>query len=69
MNTGNYNIAIGQLVFYRRMAVLAERGTPDYAAYVAKLDAGCTVLGIAYDKDFDAVCRDVCEAYASKYRY
>ena len=69
MNTGNYNIAIGQLVFYRHMAVLAERGTPTYNTYVAKLDAGYTILGIAYDKDFDAVRRDVREAYDSKYRY
>ena len=69
MNTGNYNMAIGQLVHYRRMAVIAERGTPTYIGYISKLEAGISVLGIAYDKDFDEVRRDVREAYDSKYRY
>lgn len=39
MSTDNYNNAIDRLVFYRRMAVLAERGEPGYAAYVGKLSA------------------------------
>ena len=67
MNDSNYNSALDKLVFYRRMAVLAERGTPTYTAYINKLDAGSTILGIVYDKCFDSVHRDVCEAYDSKY--
>ena len=68
MNTGNYKIAIGQLVYYRRMAVLsAGTGTPDY--YVGKLSAGSHILAIASGKHFDEVYRDVSEAYDTKYRY
>lgn len=69
MNTDNYNRAIEQLVFYRRMAVqLAEIGTPDYSTYVGKLSAGIAVLAIAYDKDSHEVETDVRDAYDLKYR-
>ena len=67
MNIGNYNKALDQLALYRRMAVLAKSGTPEYTTYVSKLAAGSFILGIAFDMDFDAVHRDVCEAYDSKY--
>lgn len=67
MNTVDYNRAIGKLVFYRRMAVLAERGTPTYTTYIDKLEAGISILATAYDKDFDEVESDVREAYDSKY--
>lgn len=60
MNTANYNRAIDKLVFYRRMAVLAERGTPTYTAYIGKLEGGSSILAIACDKGFDEVHRDVC---------
>lgn len=69
MNTDNYNRAIEQLAFYKRMAFLAERGTPTYITYIGKLDAGYSILGIAYDKDSDEVYRDVLKAYESKYCY
>lgn len=68
MNSVNYNRAIEKLVFYRRMAAVAEMGTPTYTTYVGKLDGGITTLANVYDKDFDEVYRDVCEAYDSKYR-
>ena len=68
MNTDNYNRAIDKLVFYRRMGVkLAERGTPTYTAYIDKLEAGVSILSIAYDKYFGDVYRDVREVYDSKY--
>ena len=69
MDTVNYNRAIGQLVFYRRMAVLAKTGTPEYISYIDKLAAGSCILGIVCDMDFDEVDFDVCEAYDSKYCY
>lgn len=69
MNTDNYNKAIDRLVFYRRMADLAEKETPTYTTYIGKLDAGTSILAIVYDKYFDVVDRDVCEAYVSKYRH
>lgn len=52
MNTDNYNKALDQLAFYWRRAVLAETGTPTHTRYV-------------YDKGFDELYRDVCEAYDS----
>lgn len=67
MNTDNYNKALDQLVFYRRMAALAEGGTPTYSVYIAKLAAGSAILAIAYGKGSDAVNRDLCKAYDSKY--
>lgn len=69
MSTANYNKAIDRLVFYRRMADLAEKETTTYTTYIGKLEAGTSILGIVYDKYFDEVDRDVCEAYVSKYRY
>ena len=69
MNDANYDRALDKLVFYRRMAVLAERGTPTYTAYIDKLEAGTSILAIASGKDLDEVDRDVREAYDSKYRY
>ena len=69
MNTDNYNKALDKLVSYRRMAVLAAgTGTSDYTAYVGKLSAGSNILAIASGKDFEAVDRDVREAYDLKYR-
>ena len=68
MNTDNYNKAIERLALYRRMAVNAGRGTPDYATYVAKLSAGSCILGIACGKDSGEVESDVRKAYDSKYR-
>lgn len=67
MNTDNYNKALDKLVFYRHMAVVAERGTPTYTAYVERLEAGISILAIACDKDLDEVRSDVREAYDSKY--
>lgn len=67
MNTVDYNRALDKLVFYRRMAVLAERGPPTYTSYINKLEAGISILAIVYDKDFDEVKFDVCEAYDLKY--
>lgn len=69
MSIGFYNKAIGQLAFYKRMAVLAKRGTPDYTAYVNKLAAGSHILAIVCDNDIDEVDRDVRKAYDSKYRH
>lgn len=69
MNTTNYNRAVDQLAFYKRMAVLARAGTPEYTSYIDKLAAGSCILGIVCDKDFDEVDLDVCEAYDSKYLY
>lgn len=68
MNTDNYNRALDKLVFYRRMAVLAESGTPTYTTYIDKLEAGISILAIASGKDFDEVKSDSREAYDSKYR-
>ena len=68
MNTDNYNKALDKLVLYRRMAVLAERGTSERNTYVAKLDAGTKILAIACDKVFEDVHLDVRKAYESKYR-
>lgn len=67
MNTQNYNKAIEQLVFYRRMAVLPEKGTPTCTSYIDKLEAGISILGTAYDKSYEAVYCDVRKAYESKY--
>lgn len=68
MNTDNYNKALDKLALYRRMAVLAERGTTERNAYVSKLDVGTSILAIACDKRFEEVYCDVREAYDSKYR-
>ena len=67
MNTGNYKKAIDKIVFYRRMAFLAERKTPTYTTYIDKLDAGTSILAIARDKSLEAVYCDVRKAYESKY--
>jgi hypothetical protein len=67
MNTDNCNKALDKLAFYRRMAVLGERGTPAYTTYIDKLEAGTSILAIASGKVFDEVDRDVREAYDSKY--
>lgn len=67
MNTDNYNKALDQLALYWRRAVLAETGTPTHTRYIAKLVGGSSILAIVYDKGFDEVDRDVCEAYDSKY--
>jgi hypothetical protein len=68
MSTDNYNDAIDKLVFYRRMAVLAERETPTYTTYIDKLEAGISILAIACGKGIHKVESDVREAYESKYR-
>ena len=68
MNIDSYNRAIDKLAFYTRMAVLAEKGTPAYTTYIDKLQAGISILSIAYDKSFDEVESDARKAYESKYR-
>ena len=67
MNTDNYNKAIEQLAYYRRMVVLAKLGTPRRNAYVTQLHAGTSILAIACDKSFEEVYCDVRKAYESKY--
>ena len=67
MNADNYNKALDILALYMGMAVIAEMRTFENTAYISRLSGGMSIFAIVYGKDFDEVCRDVCEVYESKY--